>query len=188
MKKNIFDRFNLKNILSVAFSVFLLAFSYACVIPGNAKGSVSDTAYSQSGKHYTYYRPYRNIMKTVTGHAGKPDGTYDIHTGETISYKKGYAFSFHQNEPDENGNFKSVYGRYTEAEYDRIANELAEKYDLPINIGVYDGSPEVSFYSTDLNIAMSVAEKYNQQSIYDCNEDKLIENPHYNPKLNPMKP
>ena len=156
MKKNIFDRFNLKNILSVAFSVFLLAFSYACVIPGNTRGSVSDTAYSQSGKHYTYYSPYRNIMQTVIGHAGKPDGTYDIHTGETISYKKGYAFSFHQNEPDENGNFKSVYGRYTEAEYDRIANELAEKY--------------------------------NQQSIYDCKADKLIENPHYNPKLNPMKP
>ena len=188
MKKNIFDKINLKKILTGLFSIFLLAFSYACVIPGNAKISGSAIVYSQSGKHYTYYRPYRNIMQTVIGHAGKPDGTYDIHTGETISYTEGYCFSFHQNEPDENGNFKSVYGRYAEAEYDRIANELAEKYDLPINIGVYDGSPEVSFYSTDLNTAMSVVEKYNQQSIYDCKADKLIENPHYNPKLNPMKP
>ena len=188
MKKNFFDKFNLKNILSVAFSVFFLIFSYSCAIPGNVNGSEANTVYSQSGKHYTYYKPYRNIMKTVISHAGKPDGTYDIHTGETIAYTAGYCFSFHQNEPDSSGNFKSIYGRYSEAEYDRIANELAEKYDLPINIGVYGGAPEVSFYSSDLKTAMSIAEQYNQQSIYDCKADRLIENPYYNSKLNPMKP
>lgn len=152
----------------------------------NCFNKLKQTGEASKPKRYLHYKPVRDIINKVKSYKGKPDGTYNMATGEPIEYKTGYCFSFHQNEPDENGNFKSAYGRYSPQEYDRIANEIAEKYDLPINIGVY-GNPEVSSHTEDFNLAKELAKKYNQQSVYNCSTGDLWVNKQYNPKQNPIQ-
>lgn len=145
--------------------------------------------YGTKPKTYVHYKPVKGTLAIIKKYKGKPFGTYDINTGETKAYKGGYCFSFHQNEPDEDGNFKSSYGRYTAEEYDNLTNDIAEKYDLPINVGVY-GNPEISFYTEDKTLALEMAKKYNQQSVYDCAADDIIKTPaaFYDKTQNPMPP
>lgn len=139
------------------------------------------------GKTRNNYKPVQGVMKTVKKSEGKPDGTYDIHTGKSKSYTTGFNFSFHQNQADENGNFKSIFGRYTEAEYDKITNEIAEEFDLETNVGVF-GNPEVSFHTEDEALAYEMCVKYNQHSYYDCANNYVVsmEDDGYDPKTNPI--
>ena len=131
------------------------------------------------------YIDTEGILKVVKSFQGRPTGTYDINTGKPILYTKGYCVTCHKNEADENGNFKSAYGRYTDEEYDKISNEVAKKYDCRINIGSYKGHTEVSFHTMDIEKAKKIAKDYNQESVYICERDWLLFNDEYNSKDNP---
>lgn len=129
---------------------------------------------------------HKNVQSKVESFRGKPMGTYDLATGKEKTYTDGYCVSFHQNEPDEKGNYKSHMGRYTSGEYDRITNELQD-LGLEVNVGVFDDEPEVSFYTKDKKTALNLMKKYNQHSIYDVKVGDIIVNPYYDKTKNPMR-
>lgn len=152
----------------------------------DADGKFAKDGGGEHPKKHLTKKPIKGIMKSVEGYKGKPDGTYDLRTGEKKEYTSGYSVTFHQNEPDKDGNFKSIFGRYKPEEYDRLANELAEEYGTDIDVGVFK-NPEVSFHIESLQDAAKIAIKFNQHSIYCCKRGKLVKFSGYNPKENPIK-
>ena len=133
-------------------------------------------------------------MKKVESYRGKEEGTYDYATGERADLKDGYMVTFHQNEPDEAGHYKSHYGRYTEEEYDRITNEFAEENAADVYIGVFDGEPEISFKVKTKEQAKELMVEYHQDSIWDNHlgsqgdyNGALIKNKKRNKKENPLR-
>ena len=126
-------------------------------------------------------------MKKVESYRGKEEGTYDYATGERADLKDGYMVTFHQNEPDEAGHYKSHYGRYTEEEYDRITNEFAEENAADVYIGVFDGEPEISFKVKTFKQAKQLAIEHNQQSVWKNKKGEGWDNPYYNVLKNPMR-
>ena len=163
---------NLKNTLLLCFSLILLTGYFS---PANADFFTNKTVY-QTG-----------VKSKVESFRGKNEGTYDYETGKPKTYQYGYFVTFHQNEPDENGHYKSHYGYYTDEEYDRLTNELSKKYNLDIVIGFFDNEPEISFWTKRKRVAEKIVKKYNQHSYYDAKLRKIINNPHYEKVKNPMK-
>ena len=130
---------------------------------------------------------YTNTMSKVRNFKSKEDGTYDFETGKPKSYPNGYSVSFHQNEPDENGKWKSDYGRYSEKDYDKNVSDLVNETGGELNIGYFAGTPEVSVWVKDFATAVKMAKKHNQNSIWDWEKQDVWINPDYDPKKNPMK-
>ncbi|MEE0060243.1 MAG: hypothetical protein UE295_05385, partial [Acutalibacteraceae bacterium] len=129
----------------------------------------------------------KGIMKKVDSYKGKKEGTYDYKTGEMKTYSRGFSVTFHQNQPDEKGKYKSHYGRYTEDEYDKLTQEISEKYNADVNIGVFDDEPEVSFHVETFKDAYKLMKLYNQASIWSWQAGDVIENEDYDAKKNPLK-
>ena len=130
---------------------------------------------------------FSNVFDKLKNYADKPIGTYDYNTGKLENLTDGYMVSFHQNEPDENGHYKSHYGRYTSEKYDEFANDFAEKNNAEIFIGVFDDEPEISFKVKDFEQAKELAIKHNQKSVWLNAENDYWENPYYDKTQNPMK-
>lgn len=130
---------------------------------------------------------YKNTMSKVRKFKAKTDGTYDFETGKVKEYPDGYSVSFHQNEPDENGKWKSDYGRYTEEDYDKNVADLVKESGGELNIGYFSGTPEVSVWVKGIREAKKLMKKHNQKSIWDWKAMDEIPNPKYDPKKNPMK-
>lgn len=145
-------------------------------------GSSSEKSTEKTSKH----KPVSGIIKKIESFKGKPTGTYDIKTGEKKTYSSGYSVTFHQNEPDEQGKLKSIFGRYTPEEYDKLANELAAKYETEIDVGVY-GNPEVSFHLESLQEAAKIAMENNQHSIFCYKTGDLVYFSGYDEKKNPIE-
>ena len=102
--------------------------------------------------------------------------------------------TFHQNEPDEQGHYKSHFGRYSEEEYDKLANDFAKDNDAEIFIGVFDDEPEISFKVKTLEQAIKLMLKHNQDSVWDNKlgvegkyEQALIKNIKRDKKKNPLR-
>lgn len=127
------------------------------------------------------------VINKVESYRGRSMETYSLTDGKERSYNEGYSVTFHQNEPDEKGGYKSHMGRYSDDEYDSLTNKIAEKYGADVNVGVFDDEPEISFHIKNLNDATRLMKKYNQHSIWDWKRGKLIVNKRYDPKKNPMK-
>lgn len=162
---------------------------------GQSKEDAIKEAFSDKGeggqekldKGKSSVKIYKNAMKKVREFKAKTDGTYDFKTGKPKDYPNGYSVSFHQNEPDKDGKWKSDYGRYSEEDYDRNVEELVKESDGELNIGYFSGTPEVSVWVKDLDVAKRLMKKHNQKSIWDWKEMDEIPNPKWNPKKNPMK-
>lgn len=136
----------------------------------------------------------KNIIKKLDEYKDKPIGTYNYHTGELVNLSDGYMVTFHQNEPDEQGHYKSHFGRYTEEEYDKLANDFAKDNDAEIFIGVFDDEPEISFKVKTLEQAIKLMLKHNQDSVWDNKlgvegkyEQALIKNIKRDKKKNPLR-
>ena len=71
------------------------------------------------------YRALKGTIAKLETYRGREEGTYDFVTGEPVNLSDGYMVTFHQNEADENGHYKSHFGRYTPEEYDKMAFEFA---------------------------------------------------------------
>lgn len=130
---------------------------------------------------------FNGVMKKLAEYKDKGAGSYSYETGEPVEKKEGYFVSFHQNEPDENGKFKSHFGKYTEDSYDQEANDFINGNKLEPVVGNYDSDPELSGWTMDREKAMELAKKYNQESIYDAEMGEIILNPYYDKTKNPMR-
>ena len=127
------------------------------------------------------------VRKKVDSYRGKPEGTYDFRTGKAKEYSKGYSVTFHQNEANEKGGYKSHMGRYTDKEYDDLTNKVASEYGADVNVGVFDDEPEISFHTNSKRDAYKLMVKHNQHSIWDWKRGKIIVNKSYDKTKNPMR-
>ena len=130
---------------------------------------------------------FSHVQTQVESYRGKPEGTYDFQSGKKKILHDGFCVSFHQNEADENGNYKSHMGRYTPQDYDALTNQLREKYGVEVNVGVFDHEPEISFHTKSIKTAFEIMVAYNQHSIYDVKRGKIIRNFLYDRTKNPMR-
>lgn len=145
---------------------------------------------SEKGKteEKTYKKTeFNGVMKKLAEYKDKGAGSYSYETGDPVEKTEGYFVSFHQNEPDENGKFKSHFGKYTEESYDQEANDFINGNKLEPVVGNYDSDPELSGWTMDREKAMELAKKYNQESIYDAEMGEIILNPYYDKTKNPMR-
>lgn len=129
----------------------------------------------------------KDVIKKIKTFEGKEEGTYDYESGKLVELKDGYMVTFHQNEPDEEGHYKSHYGRYTEEEYDEMTNNFASENDAKIYVGVFDGEPEISFKVKTFEQAKKLMIKYNQKSLWNNARTDSEENPYYDKNKNPMR-
>ena len=135
-----------------------------------------------------------DVINKLKSFEGKEVGTYNYDTGELVDLSDGYMVTFHQNEPDVNGNYKSHYGRYTPDEYDELTNKFAIDNNAEVFIGVFDDEPEISFKVKDFELAIKLMIENNQDSIWDNQagaegnyEKALIKNVKRNKKNNPLR-
>ena len=99
-------------------------------------------------------------------------GTYDINTKEAVSFDRGYQVSF-----------QTEYDIYNSTEYDDLAYKMALLSDNRAYLGVYDNKPEISFHFDDIELANTMAIRFEQYSIWDWGASDEIPNPHH-PKNN----
>lgn len=119
---------------------------------------------------------YRNRLQELDS-ADTPTGTYDIETGEIVDFKgKGYNVSFEQ-----------TGVQLSDDEYLAKINECRDRCDGKVYFGKYGGTPEVSFYTEDINEAMKIMKENNQYSIYDIANDTEIFNDEYDASTNKIK-
>lgn len=100
--------------------------------------------------------------------AKKDDGTYSFRDGGLVkeNLKSGYQVSFFRPEiTDEN----------IQSFLKKIGNKLGPAY-----LGLFEGSPEISYSIKDKDKAMEFAQAFNQYSIWDNKEGKEILNDKYN--------
>lgn len=152
---------------------------------GNGFVEYSEKKSVESGKNSG--KVYKNTMSKIRNFKAKSDGTYDFETGKPKDYPDGYSVSFHQNEPDAKGNWKSDYGRYSDADYDKNVSDMVKETGGELNIGYFAGTPEVSVWVKDFKTAVKMAKKHNQHSVWDWKAGDVWINPDYDPKKNPMK-
>lgn len=152
---------------------------------GGGEGSVSkpEKSVEKSSKKGSM----KGVMEKLSEYKNKGAGSYSYETGEPVEKSEGYFVSFHQNEPDENGDFKSHFGGYSKDGYDKEANSFIYDNELEPVIGNYDTDPELSGWTMDRKKAMELAEKHNQLLIWDCKRGKEILNIKYDAKKNPMR-
>ena len=151
-------------------------------------GGESGASEKEQTEEKTYKKTeFNGVMKKLAEYKDKGAGSYSYETGEPVKKTEGYFVSFHQNEPDENGKFKSHFGKYTEDGYDQEANDFINGNKLEPVVGNYDSDPELSGWTMDREKAMELAKKYNQESIYDAEMGEIILNPYYDKTKNPMR-
>ena len=93
------------------------------------------------------------------------DGTYDIDTKQAVEFDSGYQVTFCQIGDD-----------YSPDEYDSKVHEfLSVSSDGKTYAGKFESTPEISFHVNDREVAVRLAKKYNQISIWDwqnCRDEK----------------
>lgn len=164
-------------------------------LPLNNDGSLNDIRLQKIYEKETQKQPektakknpVKGVIKNLKSYEGKPEGTYNYNTGELVNLKDGFMVTFHQNEPDENGHYKSHYGRYDEEEYDRLANEFAEQNDAEIFVGVFDSEPEISFKVKTKKQAKRLVREHNQDSYWDNSKGEIWKNLKRDKTKNPMR-
>lgn len=129
----------------------------------------------------------KGVIRKIKSFEGQEEGTYDYNTGNPVNLKDGYMVTFHQNEPDKNGHYKSHYGRYTEQEYDDITNKFAKENNAKVYVGVFDGEPEISFKVKTFVQAKRLAIIHNQDSVWDNKNGQIWKNIKRDKNKNPLQ-
>ena len=107
-------------------------------------------------------------LQTLRTLKDKEDGTYSFRDGRLVkeNLKSGYQVSFFRPEiTDEN----------IQSALKKFGNKLGPAY-----LGLFEGSPEISYCFKDKDKAMEFAKAFNQYSIWDNKEGKQILNDKYN--------
>ena len=117
-------------------------------------------------KNETY--PMKLDLQTMRALKTKEDGTYSFRNGKLVkeNLKSGYQVSFFRPEiTDEN----------IQSALKKFGSKLGPAY-----LGLFEGSPEISYCFKDKDKAMEFAQAFNQYSIWDNKEGKQILNDKYN--------
>ena len=120
----------------------------------------------EAKKDGTY--PMKLDLQTMRALKDKEDGTYSFRDGRLVkeNLKSGYQVSFFRPEiTDEN----------IQSALKKFGNKLGPAY-----LGLFEGSPEISYSFKDKDKAMEFAQAFNQYSIWDNKEGKQILNDKYN--------
>ena len=106
--------------------------------------------------------------QTMRALKDKEDGTYSFRDGRLVkeNLKSGYQVSFFRPE-------------ITDENIQNILKNIGSKLG-PAYLGLYEGSPEISYSFKDQDEAMKFAQAFNQYSIWDNKEGKEIRNDKYN--------
>ena len=116
---------------------------------------------------------YHNLKEKKHHFKKREDGTYDMHSNKKINFNKGFQVSFETN-----------FDSYSHKEYDEIAYKMSLMSDNHFYLGVYDSTPEMSFYFHDFELANVISIIFNQKSIWDwVNNDEIINQFHEERKL-----
>lgn len=143
-------------------------------------GRILDPTF-QSGGTKSKYRLMRN--RHIADMIEKDDGTFDLETGEPVSYETGYQLAFQTTDSEKPG--KPTF--LTDEEYDAKVDELARQTGSKPHLGNFD-VPEISFRSEDLEQAKDLAfKKYNQHSIWNWEKMDIIENDDLDTSTNSVK-
>ena len=151
----------------------------------SASGTKTETVSGM--KEVEYNNKLKGVIDILESYRGKSEGTYDFLTGEPVDLTDGYMVTFHRNEADENGHYKSHFGRYTPEEYDEEARKFALENDAEVFIGVYDNEPEISFKVKTAEQAERLCKAYNQKSYWDNLACAPIPNDDWDATDNPMQ-
>ena len=133
---------------------------------------------ASNGKHYDGGKQGTRRQTATTATQGEhraaiaqlrgsdyPDGTYDIKTKKTVTYARGYQVTFCQ-----------IGDNYSDSEYASKVNEfLRVSSDGQSSAGKFGGEPEVSFHVNSRSMAIRLAKKYNQISVWDWKNEIEIE-------------
>lgn len=99
------------------------------------------------------------------------DGTYDLKTGNPVSFENGFQVSFQEYTTERPG-----HGAYIDDdEYDRRVDALSAELGAKPNLARF-GEPEISFHVDSLEKALEVARRHNQESVFDWSTFKCIPN------------
>jgi hypothetical protein len=125
---------------------------------------------------------YRNMRNSLAGKIGKEDGTFDLETGEPVSFDNGYQVSFQTSNSEEIGSD----GFMGDKDYDSAVDDLSKRLGSKPYLGKF-GEPEISFHCNDYDTCMKMATKYNQHSIFDWSKGDIVENPFYDESTNKIR-
>lgn len=92
-------------------------------------------------------------------HTLTEDGTYNLNTGTEVNYRTGYQVSF------ERPNQSEEVRRNAMALFKALA---------PLNIGVWEGTQELSIRVKSLDLALALARVYDQDAIWDWKNMEAI--------------
>lgn len=102
-----------------------------------------------------------NVLNLIETFKKKEDGTYNIITGEDVTYLDGYQISFVRPE---------AFKQLSRQDWDDITNHFCTYFDSVAHIGVYCSSAEVSFRCISFEKALNTMVEYNQESMLDWNK------------------
>jgi len=122
------------------------------------------------------YRMARN--KFVRELLGKEDGTFDLESGNPVSYNDGYQVAFQTTESED--------GKMSDEEYDKIVEEIVKATGAKPNLGNFE-VPEISFHVATKKQAKELMKKYNQHSIWDWKAGDIILNEDLDVATNSVK-
>lgn len=113
------------------------------------------------------YRKRRDAL----AHKLTEDGTYDLTTGDPVSFESGFQVSFQEETTERKGHAAYI----DDDEYDRKVEALSAELKAKPNLARF-GEPELSFHVDSLEKALEVARRHNQESIFDWSTFKCIPN------------
>ena len=113
------------------------------------------------------YRKRRDAL----AHKLTEDGTYDLTTGDPVSFESGFQVSFQEETTERKGHAAYI----DDDEYDRKVEALSAELKEKPNLARF-GEPELSFHVDSLEKALEVARRHNQESIFDWSTFKCIPN------------
>lgn len=113
------------------------------------------------------YRKRRDAL----AHKLTEDGTYELTTGDPVSFESGFQVSFQEETTERKGHAAYI----DDDEYDRKVEALSAELKAKPNLARF-GEPELSFHVDSLEKALEVARRHNQESIFDWSTFKCIPN------------
>lgn len=103
-------------------------------------------------------REITNVIDALNDFKSSKDGTYKYKTHEPVDYSTGYQVSFVRPE---------AFEQLSDEEWDILTEYYCNYLKSDAHIGVYFGSTEVSFHSTDRLKAEETMKRFNQESMLD---------------------
>ncbi len=130
------------------------------------------------------YRAKRDLFSAKL--KDKPDGTYDLETGEDVSAqfvgKKLWQVAFQTTSSEKEGNKLYI----SDEEYDRLVDEVSKETGSKPYLGKFE-VPEISFVCDNFKKAKEIMYRYDQHSIWNWEKGKLYKNKRFNKKTNSVK-